>query len=176
MKLLLLSSLLVVAGAAQAVQTCATDSTVATSATDKFLVDTATGIATDQSTGLSWLVCSAGSTWNATSETCTGSALQYNWQDALAYGADYEYQSFTDWRLPNVKELMSIIERQCASPAINTAVFVDALSERYWTSTPSIQSTDDSNETAWGVTFIEGTNTITNKSSVSFVRLVRKSS
>ncbi|AWB67206.1 DUF1566 domain-containing protein [Saccharobesus litoralis] len=160
----------------QAAQVCLSGATPSTP-TEQFNVDTTTGIATDQKTGLSWFVCSAGLTWNATTGACEGTANTYSWQDALTYADTFEYANFTDWRLPNIKELMSIIERQCSTPAINITVFTDNLTERYWSSSPVIASDGNGGvvgDTVWAVSFEEGSNNTPLKTSNSLVRLVRK--
>lgn len=85
-------------------------------------------------TGLVWMRCAMGQNWN--SGTCTGSAGTYTWQQApqaaktLNDGAGFAGK--TDWRLPNVKELLSIVERRCYNPAINTDIFFNAPASDFW--------------------------------------------
>jgi hypothetical protein len=55
-----------------------------------------------------------------------------------------------DWRLPNVRELQSIVDYGRMEPAIDP-VF-SGLSEFYWTSTSYAEAPDD----AWGVGFNVG--------------------
>ena len=48
-----------------------------------------------------------------------------DWQEALAYAENFELASHSDWRLPNAKELQSIVDysrspQTTSSPAINT--------------------------------------------------------
>ena len=47
-----------------------------------------------------------------------------NWQEALSYGENKEFAGFSDWRLPNTKELQSIVDytrspKTTNSPAID---------------------------------------------------------
>ncbi|ACN17594.1 conserved hypothetical protein [Desulforapulum autotrophicum HRM2] len=58
--------------------------------------DNGDGTITDLSTGLMWMQDDSG--------------YGMEWQDALAYCEDLEYASHTDWRLPNAKELQSIVD------------------------------------------------------------------
>jgi hypothetical protein len=81
----------------------------------------------DSSTGLSWERCVVGQTW--TGSDCTGEPTPLPWASALT-GAP------VGWRLPNVKELESIIERRCVSPAASTIAFPNIPQTRHWTSTP----------------------------------------
>ncbi len=157
-------------------QFCMSDSLAADTSTEQFVVDNDNGIATDTKTGLSWMMCSYGMLWQTDTLSCSGNALQYKWSEALIKADEFEYANKTDWRLPNIKELMSIVERQCSSPAINSLVFVDALAERYWTNSPNInsQGTGVNEDEAWAVSFIDGRNNTPIKESHSFIRLVRK--
>lgn len=72
------------------------------------------GIWRDPKTGLMWDRCSVGQSWNGT--TCTGTAIQFNWQDAKDYVAKFTNEQakggYTDWRLPTIEELSSI--RYCS--------------------------------------------------------------
>ena len=61
------------------------------------------------------------------------------WLTALTYCEGLELGSKTDWRLPNVKELSSIVDYS-NSPTIDETAFPDTDSVYYWTST-SIDST-----------------------------------
>jgi hypothetical protein len=61
---------------------------------------------TDNSTGLMWQQADDGNT--------------YNWKDALAYAYSSELAGYTDWRLPNTKEIESIVDYDATSfPAID---------------------------------------------------------
>jgi hypothetical protein len=46
-----------------------------------------------------------------------------NWEAALAYAENSEYAGYAGWRLPNVKELESIVDYSGVFPAIDTSVF-----------------------------------------------------
>jgi len=79
--------------------------------------------------------CTLGQTWSGA--TCTGSPTPYVWADALAAAQSSSFAGHTDWRIPNVKELLSIVERRC-SPAINDTVFPATFPGVYWTSSPNV--------------------------------------
>ncbi|MCY1151377.1 MAG: DUF1566 domain-containing protein [Sphaerochaetaceae bacterium] len=88
-----------------------------------------------------------------------------NWEEALAYAQTSEYAGYTDWRLPNAKELQSIVDYSGVYPAIDTSVFNisqivnEAKNDDYpyfWTSTtnPYIDPNDeDGYWYAWYVAF-----------------------
>ncbi|WP_044412776.1 Lcl C-terminal domain-containing protein [Thiomicrospira microaerophila] len=100
------------------------------------------GTVTHIPTGLMWTVCSVGQTWQSDG-SCSGTALTgYNWQTALqipqTLNSEGGYAGHTDWRLPNIKELNSLVERACHSPAINTAVFNSTPSSKYWSASPAV--------------------------------------
>jgi hypothetical protein len=54
--------------------------------------------------------------------------------DALTYCEGLEFNGQTDWRLPNAKELETLVDTALYSPAIDPAFFPDA-AVRYWSST-----------------------------------------
>ena len=76
------------------------------------------GTVSDTSTGLVW--------------EQAGSTSGLSWKDALAYCENRETGGYTDWRLPNYKELLSIVDYTRWEPAID-AIF-SAVSNSYWTS------------------------------------------
>lgn len=68
------------------------------------------GMWQDPKTGLVWMRCSLGQTWNG--RTCNGSATRYGWDEAVAEVKVFNQQGFsgyTDWRLPHIEELTSLI-------------------------------------------------------------------
>ncbi len=117
---------------------------------------------TDSKTGLIWRRCSEGQSWSGSA--CTGAALVYNHEQALV-----RVKTQTSWRLPNVKELVSIVDRSLGSPAINATVFPGTVSSWYWSSSPY---EDDAN-VAWYVSFSDGDGDYGSRSSTYYVRLVR---
>lgn len=58
--------------------------------------DNGDGTITDLATGLMWQQ--------------TDSMDTYNWEDALSYAEDLSLAGYDDWRLPNAKELQSIVD------------------------------------------------------------------
>ncbi len=46
-----------------------------------------------------------------------------NWEAALKYAETSNYASYSDWRLPNVKELQSIVDYSGVFPALDTKMF-----------------------------------------------------
>jgi len=100
-----------------------------------FTIDSGVGTALHSKTGLMWDTCSYGQAGAA----CTGTATRYDWQQAFAVVAAANasnYKGYGDWRLPNIKELMSVAEKCRNNPAINGDVFPATLtSVGYWSST-----------------------------------------
>lgn len=70
-------------------------------------VDNNNGTITDNATGLMWM------------QNDDGSGML--WEDALSYAEDFSYAGYTDWRLPNVKELQSIIDYSRSPETTNSA-------------------------------------------------------
>ncbi|PIE36158.1 MAG: hypothetical protein CSA53_08155 [Gammaproteobacteria bacterium] len=137
----------------------------ATTPDDRFIVDAANGLVTDKVTGLIWQRCSLGQTGS----NCSGAATPYTWEAALQAATDSTFAGYTDWRLPNIKELSSIVEQRCHGPAINTAVFLNTAGGGSWSSSP--HASDGSR--AWTVFFGNGGDHEGIRSYGSYVRLVR---
>lgn len=92
------------------------------------------GTITDEATGLVW--------------TQTDSGKGLNWQQALKYAKNSTFAGYSDWRLPNVKELQSIVDYKRSpnttkSPAIAPIFRLSSITNKsgqvdfpyYWTST-----------------------------------------
>ncbi len=92
------------------------------------------GTISDEATGLMWM------------QTDSGKGL--NWQQALKYAEDFKFAGYSDWRLPNAKELQSIIDYRrspntTGSPAIDPIFRLSSILNKagwvdfpcYWTST-----------------------------------------
>lgn len=126
------------------------------------------GVTVDRASGLMWSRCTLGLQWQQGTCVAVGDT-QWSWGDALLHVASIEYAGYSDWRLPNRKELESIVERACTSPALNEEVFPAAEIGLYWTSTPNVGRPDAS----WVVDFTNGSHRNLQKTELGYVRLVR---
>ncbi len=139
-------------------QTCQSDFP-ATTPTERFEINNDTVY--DTQTGLSWKRCLQG----LSGIQCEQGAILYlNWEQALQ-AADAE----TGWRLPNIRELKSIVEKQCAVPALNIQVFPGDNASNVWSSSPFAYNTTS----AWYVTFATGESFNYTRDHALQVRLVR---
>ena len=84
-------------------------------------VDNGNGTITDNATGLTWMQEDSGALISGT--TVSGGL---NWQDALNWCESLAYAGFTDWRLPNIKELQSIVDYS-RSPDTTNSPAIDPL-------------------------------------------------
>ncbi len=96
--------------------------------------DNGNGTVTDSGTGLVWQKCSAG--LGTTLGNCsTGITSLYSWSSAISYCEGLTLGSRSDWRLPNINELRSIVDYgSSTSPSINTTIFPNTQSNYYWSS------------------------------------------
>ena len=109
----------------------------------------------DALTGLVW-----------TRETLAGGRRK--WADAKRVAADCRIGGFTDWRLPTIKELLSIVDYERSQPAIDSVFQCE--SAWYWSATPLASSPSDC---AWGVVFAFGCSYWGDQGVEGFVRAVR---
>jgi hypothetical protein len=57
------------------------------------------------------------------------------WENALTYAEGLTLGGFSDWRLPNIKELQSISDEKLVAPSVSTTFFPAIGAKRYWSST-----------------------------------------
>ena len=119
---------------------------------------------TDSKTGLVWARCSVGQSWDG--GTCTGTASSHTHEQAMSLA-----QAASGWRLPNVKELTSIADKGCQSPAIDSTAFPNTPSAWYWSSSPYVGHAGY----AWYVVFGSGNVYDYYRNLTYAVRLVRAS-
>ncbi len=123
-------------------------------------------VVTDNQTGLMWKQCPQG----LTGSICdTGSVTTHTWQQALDLASIEDFAGFTDWRVPNQKELRTIVARNCYSPSINTNIFPNTPSNWFWSSSPFADGPDF----AWIVYFGNGDDGGNGRDVGDRVRLVR---
>ncbi len=120
------------------------------------LVDNGDGTITDNATGRMWAQSDGGA--------------ELEWQDALAFAEDSELGGFTDWRLPNVKELQSIVDYSRSPSATDPSAVGPAIDEMfsateitneagdsdfgyYWSSTSALFRSGEPYYYAWYVAF-----------------------
>lgn len=170
----LLLILLMLTGESQA-QTCSS-SIPPTTPTSRF-TDNGDGTVTDSATGLMWKQCSEGQT-TAGAGGCSGTASAFTWQQALQRaqqvnaGAAGQPLGYADWRVPNIKELISLVERACTSPAINIGLFPPVPTSEafgFWSASPQA----DFLGAAWVMFIGLGESGYDNESVGNYVRLVR---
>lgn len=114
------------------------------------------GTVTDAGTGLTW------------QQNYLGSLL--SWQEALDYCNGLDLTGKNDWRLPNIKELTTIVDLSKYNPSIYSAFpsTIIALT-LHWTSTTSVSEPNY----AWIVDFNRGRSGVTPKGDSIQVRCVR---
>ena len=127
------------------------------------------------------LVSATTDTWYANGNVVTDVATGLVWQrqddgvmrtylEAINYCQDISLDSSTSWRLPNVKELMSIVDYRTEQPAIDEAAFIGTiLNSGYWSTSRYALGIDR----AWFVQFFDGFVGFTLETDSLYVRSVR---
>jgi len=144
-------------------------SSILTSTPDNRFSINENGTILDHETSLIWMRCSLGQEWDGI--TCTGTARYSAWSAALIYAENHIYANSSNWRLPNIKELATIIDKACFTPAINGNIFPKTAAFNYWSSSPHV----DIRLIAWIVNFGSGyiSGSPNSPSNVAYIRLVR---
>ena len=108
------------------------------------------GTVTDPTTGLTWMRCSMGQTWDGS--TCTGTASTYTFDKANALTGTVTFAGQSDWRMPNIRELQTIVDRSVYNTAIDSAAFPNAPRSNFWSGSPDASHSFY----AWYVSFYDG--------------------
>lgn len=74
------------------------------------------------------------------------------WLDALASCEALVLDNASDWRMPTLKELLTIVDERAIDPSIDISAFPDTPAEWFWASSPGLCSTDY----GWTVSFTDG--------------------
>lgn len=124
-------------------------------------IDNGDGTVTDNATGLMWASDGNGLGCN--------SGVTISWPNAIAWASALNFAGHTDWRIPNIKELLSLLNYSLISPKIDTAYFPSTYGNYYWTSTTDPISTTF----AFRVIFASAYVSIGGKATLYYVRAVR---
>jgi hypothetical protein len=113
-------------------------------------VDNGDGTISDRVTRLMWVKDGSGAGCN------NGGVLSFD--NAIAFAEGLDFAGHQDWRMPNVKELFSIVDfdrgGDGSNPAIDPTFFPNTtINDAYWTSTLYAAFPDD---VAWVVNFFDG--------------------
>ncbi|MBU0673802.1 MAG: DUF1566 domain-containing protein [Proteobacteria bacterium] len=84
------------------------------------LVDSGNGTVTDYTTGLLWQ---------------QQGMDELSWEEAISYCEELVLAGAGDWRLPNIKELQTIVDTSVLYPAVSRRYFPGIRSSFYWSST-----------------------------------------
>jgi len=114
------------------------------------------GIVTDSITKLQW------------QDEYIGVIKIDNWQNAINYCEGLSLGGYTDWRLPNINELLSIVDDTKFNPSINSA-FTNTSTNYYWSGTTGINNT----LYAWIINFNDGNLDYRIKTPNRYIRCVR---
>lgn len=98
------------------------------------------GTILDVVNSLLWSKCNVGETYDAATNSCNGTPSYFaTWQDALIATQDTANTTIgnlTGFRMPNIKELASIVDYRCYSPSIDLDLFSTTINAPYWSNTP----------------------------------------
>lgn len=160
--------------------------------------DNGDGTVTDNALKLMWMQCELGALWDTKTKACVSNLnfhprIRVQWAEALHEAAIFNvtgggFQGNIDWRMPNIKELSSLINYSCLDShqiGIDPKVFPSAAVD-VWTNTPGVQLFTTATQTqpavllsntAWVVEFNYGkfrNERIDDPRIVHHIRLVRE--
>lgn len=113
------------------------------------------GSVTDLATGLTWQQ--------------QDDDIVKNWVDAQNYCSGLVLGNRSNWRLPNIKELASIVDYRLESPAIANDIFPSSHGTYYLSASSDASNSSD----AWYIDFQDGDSITIPKTSPGYVRCVR---
>ena len=141
---------------------------------DPSFTDNGDGTITDNCTNLEWKKCLEP---DISTTDCAGIHSNYSWKSAMARCEGLNFAGHTNWRLPNINELLSIVNYQKNDigvpddpndPAVNKIFFPYTIGGN-WSSTTLVSDA----EKAWYVNFIVGNINVEDKTHITYIRCVR---
>ncbi|MGR6839406.1 Lcl C-terminal domain-containing protein [Aliivibrio wodanis] len=164
-KITLLSTLLMTSPALLA-QVCS--DTVPESHFAGQFVDKHDGTIIDVKNSLVWQKCNFGENYNELTNACDGKASDLrDWKSALEAA-----QTVTEFNLPNIHELASLVDYSCYSPSSDLSIFPTMHSSPYWSSTGDFLNTNAEIK-AYVIDFFDGQEVDTRLDEVKYIRLVK---
>ena len=127
------------------------------------------GVAKDSATGLMWQDEPITEAEKTAYKNNTNNGKAGNWNYAKAYCENLTLGGFSDWRLPNIYELTTLIDNTKSSDPYVINGIENIASNLYWSSTTYASNSSD----AWGVGFNYGDDGWNVKTSSYYVRCVR---
>jgi|GEM_PF-927128 len=126
------------------------------------------GTVWDKQTGLMWMRCELGQTWNTQTGCCEGEAATMYWETACEQKGD-GFADYEDWRIPTIEELKTLVDKSQHGAKIHPQAFPDCSSWGFWSSSPYAYGSSN----AWGMYFFSGDGSYSNRKHYLHVRLVR---
>jgi hypothetical protein len=133
----------------------------------------------DEITGLVWEVKTTDSgihdkdntyAWGGvTRQGDFGDTFSTDWDSLVNGSNDNNFCGYSDWYVPSIKELESLIDFSVSGLTIDTNYFPNTIDSRYWSAIPASRQTSR----AWFVQFANGQTASTNRVGTRSLRLVR---
>ena len=121
-----------------------------------FVRDSAKEIVTNIKTGLVW------------QDDASVKSVIKNWSDAKHYCKNINFAGYSDWYLPTISQLESLVDTKSYNPAIKKE-FKNVISSGYWSSSPGVSDSSS----AWHVYFEYGNSSYYGKANNNYVRCAR---
>lgn len=122
----------------------------------------------DTQTGLIWRRCVEGMQWNG--KNCEGHAFGGMLVESLERAKMQATLTDKNWRLPNIKELASLVDFSQQNLAIDTEVFPNTPNDQFWSSSPYAMDAFY----GWVTHFYYGSSYYTYLEDTGMIRLVRE--
>ncbi len=120
-----------------------------------------------------WRRCVEGTTFvpvaGTNDGTCDGTPTRFTQEQALQWAASESLRTGQPWRVPSVKELNWLVQREIDSPPIMHKAFPDTPAEATWTSTPEVRTP----LAAWTIDYGVGLIAVHPRTDALVLRLVR---
>lgn len=148
--------------------------------------DNGNGTVKDNKTGLTWMRCSIGQSWQT---ACFGPPDYFSWEAAIQFATNFSYAGQHGWRVPSIEELDELVDCKdgrrdafneksmggiCMGttirPVIDLQFFPQTIMDWYWSSTPYSYETPS----AWAVNFGFGSRGANYRTTKHVLRLVRE--